>query len=175
MLQTTSHSTTEKHNKDAHLPPKEDVKWARREIPAYPTTPTVWRDRDWWRRRLWSPRARLSTRFCCEPYDALDREVLNGRHAHRDPTGGAGVRGQATDACLAVSSKSCVEPIGEAVLTKCMSTIGETTIRNKSEIRQSEVLGAGGRRTYKVTTWCGCILRNRWYRRARNCSTICSL
>jgi len=174
MLQTTSRSTAEKHNK-VHLPPKEDVKWTRGEIPAYPTTPTVWRHRDWWRRGLWSPRARLATGFGCEPYDALDREVLNRRHAHRDPTGGAGVRGQATGACLAVSSESCVEPIGEAVLTKCMSTIGETTIRNKSGIRQSEVVGAGGRLTCKVTTWCGCKLRNRWHRLARNCSTICSL
>jgi len=128
MLQTLSRSTAENHNEN-HLPPKEDVKWARRKIPAYPTTPTVWGDRDWWRRRLWSPRARLSTGFGCEPYDALDTEVLNGRYAHRDPTGGAGVRGQATGACLTVSSESCVEPIGEAVLTKCMSTIGENIRR----------------------------------------------
>jgi len=97
MLQTTSCSTAEKHNK-ADLPPKEDVKWARREIPAYPTTPARWRDHDWWWQRLWSPRARLATGLGREPHDALDREVLNGGHAHRDPTGGTGVWGEATGA-----------------------------------------------------------------------------
>lgn len=71
-----------------------------------------------------------------------------------DPTGGAGVWGQATRACLAVFTESCVEPIGEAVLTKCMSTTGETTVRNRSGIsfRLPEVEGAEGRRTCKVTT-----------------------
>ena len=62
-----------------------------------------------------------------------------------DPTGGAGVWGQATRACLAVFTESCVEPIGEAVLTKCMSTTGETTVRNKSGI-SFPTTGGGGRR-----------------------------
>jgi hypothetical protein len=62
----------------------------------------------------------------------LEREVLNGGHADREPAGGAGILGQATCAGLAVLGECCVEPIGETTLTERVAAIGETRERDRS-------------------------------------------
>ena len=102
----------------------------------------------------------------------LEREVLNGGHADREPAGGAGIWGQATCARLAVLGECCVEPIGETTLTKGVPAIGEARERDRSQLSAAGGLGVPeGRRTYTVTTWCVCIPRNRWRRLGQSYST----
>ena len=55
----------------------------------------------------------------------LEREVLNGGHADREPAGRASIWGQATCARLAVLGECRIEPIGETTLTKRVAAIGE--------------------------------------------------